>query len=112
MKNLKTNQVQSVMDSYSVGKIIKLYPLNEISFLYKKNKIILQRLFVETTQSVFLLIFSKNDSIHQAWWESTKSSFAKLLSGVLKLKNAKLLLNNSDIDTVHKYDLRFSVFAL
>ena len=112
MKTFTKDQLQSVIDSYSVGKIQEICSLSNTNLDYKDSTISLSRNFIETNQGVYLLIFSENDSLHSAWWESSESSFADLLSKSNKIKNCKLLLNNSNVDTVHNYDYRFSLFSL
>lgn len=112
MNTFTMNQLQSVIDSYSIGKIEANFSLNKANFEYKGSTVSLNREFIETNQGLYLLVFSENNSLHSAWWESSESSFADLLSKSNKIKNCKLLLNNSNVDTVHKYDYRFCLFAL
>lgn len=111
MKELSQDQLQSILDNYSVGKIIASLILSSVSVDADKG-VNLSRCLVETNQGSYIIAYAPNDELHGLWWSSDSQNFASTLSKALKLKNAKILLTNQDTNTVHKFDLRISVFTL
>jgi len=111
MEELNKAKLQSILDSYSVGKIITTLILSEV-IVYSDKEISLFRFLVETNQGIYIITFAPNDDLHGLWWNSDSADFASKLSIALKLKNAKMLLTNQGTNTVHKFDLRISVFTL
>ncbi|MCB0078805.1 MAG: hypothetical protein KDD73_15445 [Anaerolineales bacterium] len=111
MAKLDQHQFQMILDSYSVGKIVSILKLDDV-LVNDGREISLSRCLVETHQGTYIIVFAPNDDLHSLWWKSSSSDFAATLSQALKLKNAKMLLTNQDGVTVHKFDLRISVFAL
>lgn len=111
MKELSQAQLQSVLDNYSVGKIIESWVLASASVDVDKG-INLSRCIAETNQGFYIIVFAPNDDIHGLWWSSDSQNFEVILSKALKLKNSKILLTNQNTNTVHKFDLRISVFTL
>lgn len=110
-KKLKQDQLQSILDSYSVGKIINAISLPSV-IVDSEKKINLSRYLVETNQGLYIIVFAINKKLHALWWDSNSKDFVATLTNALKLKNAKILLTNQDTITVHKFDLRISVFTL
>ena len=111
MNNLTLDQLQSILDSYSKGKIIDIYPLKDI-FIEIKNPIVLFRNLVETKQGLFLIVTDPNDILHDLWWSSKPKDYAAKLAKALKLKNEEILQREVNVNTLHRFDLRISVFAL
>lgn len=111
MKELLQDQSQAILDSYSVGKVISVLSLADV-IVSNEKEISLLRCLVETHQDLYIIAFAPNDELHGLWWSSDAKDFSSTLSKALKLKNAKVLLTNQDTATVHKFDLRISVFAL
>lgn len=111
MEKLNQDQLQSILDNYSVGKIITTLVLSDV-IVNSDKAIKLSRFLAETNQGMYLVVFAPNDELHDLWWSSDSADFASKLSTALKLKNAKILLTNQDTNTVHKFDLRISVFTL
>ncbi len=111
MKKLNRDQLQSILDSYSVGKIVESWVLAGV-LVDSEKEIDLSRYLVETNQDMYIVTFAPNDDLHNLWWSSDSKDFAVILSSALKLKNAKILLTNQDTTTVHKFDLRICVFTL
>lgn len=110
-EKLSQEQSQSILDNYSVGKIVSILTLADVLVNSEKN-INLSRCLVETNQGLYIIAYAPNDELHGLWWSSESKDFAATLSAALKLKNAKILLTNQNTNTVHKFDLRVSVFAL
>jgi hypothetical protein len=110
-KKLRQDQLQSILDSYSVGKIVKIAFLSDV-VVDSEKKINLFRCLAETDQGLYIIAFATNDELYGLWWRSNSKDFVATLTKVLKLKNAKILLTNQNTITVHKFDLRISVFAL
>ena len=111
MKELLQDQLQAMLDSYSVGKIVNTLMLADVLASDERN-ISLSRCLVETNQGMYIIVFAPNDELHGLWWSSDTKDFAATLSKALKLKNAKMFLTDQNTNTIHKYDLRISVFAL
>jgi len=111
MKELNQDQLQSILDNYSVGEIIQSWVLASVLIDNEKG-IDLSRCLTETNQGLYMIAFAPNDDLHGLWWGSDSQDFATTLSYALKLKNAKLLLSNENTNTVHKMDLRISVFSV
>ena len=111
MKELLQDQSQSILDNYSLGKVITILPLAAV-LVSSEKEINLSRCLVETNQGLYIIAFAPNNELHSLWWSSEAKNFAIILSKALKLKNAKVLLTSQDTITVHKFDLRVSVFAL
>lgn len=112
MNNLQVEEVQSVLDSYSVGKIVKSNLLDTTTFSYKEDIILLNKALILTSHGLYLLVFAENGSIHSLWWDSKNVDMEKYLLNVLNLKHAILVLTNSNTKVVHKYDLRLALFEL
>lgn len=110
-EKLNQEQSQSILDNYSVGKIVSVLALADVLVNSKKN-VNLSRCLVETNQGLYIIAYAPNDELHSLWWSSESKDFAATLSAALKLKNAKILQTNQNTNTVHKFDLRVSVFAL
>jgi len=108
---LNQDQLQSILDNYSVGKINESWILTDTLLDDEKN-LSLSRYLAETNQGMFIIAFAPNDELHDLWWSSDSTDFAARLSSTLKLKNAKILLTNDNTNTVHKFDLRISVFII
>ena len=111
MKGLSQDQLQTILDSYSVGKVVSTLMLAD-ALVSDERDISLSRCLAETNQGMYIIAFAPNDDLHNLWWSSDSKDFAVTLSNALKLKNAKILLTNQDTTTVHKFDLRISVFSL
>lgn len=111
MKELSQDHLQSILDNYSVGKIIELWMLSD-TLVDGDKGINLSRCLVETNQGLYIITFAPNDDLHSLWWSSGSQDFAMILSKALKLKNAKVLLTNENTNTIHRFDLRISVFSL
>ncbi|MEO8580944.1 MAG: hypothetical protein ABI425_00010 [Patescibacteria group bacterium] len=111
MKELSQDQLQSILDNYSVGKIIDSWVLSNVS-VDGHAGVNLSRSLAETNQGLYIITFTSNDDLHGLWWSSDAKDFVATLAKALKLKNAKLLLTNENSSTVHKFDLRISVFSL
>lgn len=111
MLQLSDVQLQTVLDHYSVGRIVSAQHLPE-AFLEGSPSIQLSRTIVETLHGLFLVVYAPNDEMHSLWWGSNPEVFAQTLSKACKLINAKLLFTKEDTNTVHKFDLRIIVFAL
>lgn len=110
-EKLNQDQLQSILDNYSVGKIISQMVLADVLVNNEKG-ISLSRCLIETNQGLYIIAFAPNDELHGLWWSSEAEDFAATLSRALKLKNAKILLTNQNTNTVHKFDFRVSVFTL
>lgn len=111
MAELNQDQLQSILDSYSVGKIITTLVLSDV-LVHGDKQLVLSRCLAETNQGIYIIAFASNDELHNLWWGSNSAVFASKLSSALNLKNAKMLLTNQDTNTVHKFDLRIAVFTL
>jgi hypothetical protein len=108
---ISQDQLQSILDTYSVGRIVGTLVLTDV-LVNDEKKVNISRCLAETNQGMYLVAFAPNDDLHRLWWSSDLKDFAATLFAALKLKNAKILLTNQDTTTVHKFDLRISVFAL
>lgn len=111
MKELIQDNLQSILDNYSAGKILVSWVLPSVLVDTDKG-VALSRILIETNQGLYIVAYAPNDDLHGLWWGSDLQGFSETLSRALKLKNAKLLLTNENANTVHKFDLRISVFTL
>lgn len=111
MKELSQDQSQAILDNYSAGRVVSTLMLADVLVSDEKD-INLSRCLAETNQGMYIIVFAQNDDLHNLWWSSDSKDFTTTLFNALKLKNAKILLTNQDTTTVHKFDLRISVFSL
>ncbi|OGK66567.1 hypothetical protein A2313_00990 [Candidatus Roizmanbacteria bacterium RIFOXYB2_FULL_41_10] len=113
---MDTDQIQRVLDSYSIGKLIKSYRLDDINYSDKFSKIPVYRFLIETTHGLFLLLGSNEDKFQYSWWASQENSFSKKLKRLKKqagLQSAKVMKTQPHkTDTDHKFNQRFMLFNL
>lgn len=109
---LDINQVQTIADSYSLGRISLHVSLDDVEISDSEKTLILSRTLIETPKGVFIIIYAANDDLHGAWWSSTPEKFEVMLLRATRLEYAKLLQTNKATSTLHKFDSRVVVFKL
>ncbi len=112
MQALTNTQIQSVLDSYSIGLMGKAYHLEPVTLIYNSKHIEMQREIIETNQGLFLLVNAESDLLHDFWWNSKKFDWEKQLKTAIGVKHALIFPDQKDQSTVHRFDLRFYLFEI
>jgi len=110
--SLTTHQYQQVMDAYGIGQLERVVLLPAV-FLAAPRPTDLNNELVTTICGTFLLSHAPNESIHDLWWESpTEEAFPLSLMDSMKLTYVQPLATRQGCFTVHRFDRRFTLFAL
>lgn len=104
---------QSVLDSFSVGKILWSLPLPNDFVNMKGYGVYLRRIIIRTNHGLFVLVFDLDARIHPVWWSSKDEEYEELLKKAIGLVHGtEVRQQRRNAFTVHKFDRRFSLFSL
>lgn len=109
---LTPSQYQQVLDAYGVGRLQRVVPLPPVSLTVPHPTSLANEL-VTTGLGTYLLSHAPDETLHDLWWESpSEEAFPLALMENMKLTYVQPIATHQDHFTVHRFDRRFSLFAL
>ena len=111
-QQLTPKQYQQVLDAYGVGRLNHVVPLPPASPASEPIQS-LSNALITTARGTFLLSYAPDEQLHDLWWSSpSEEAFPLSLMDRMKLTYVQPMATRQDLFTVHRFDRRFTLFAL